>query len=70
MPNFIHVLFGLFMSARWLDQLQRGNVFFTSESRFCLDSNDGRVRVWRQQGRRYHDYVIAEHQRAVTSQGA
>ena len=38
-------------------------VLFTDESRFCLDFNDGRRRVWRQPGERYADCNIAQHDR-------
>lgn len=38
-------------------------VLFTNESRFSLDGNDRRVRVWRRRGHRYRDFAIAEHDR-------
>ena len=39
------------------------NVLFTDESRFCLDFNDGRARVWRNRNERYANCTIAEHDR-------
>jgi hypothetical protein len=33
---------------------------FTDESRFGLDHNDGRVRVWRRPGERYIDSTLQE----------
>ena len=36
---------------RW-NRNQWGNVLFSDESRFCLQKNDGRVRVWRRRGER------------------
>jgi len=42
---------------------QWANVLFTNESRFCQDGNDRRTRVWREQGHRYYDYAVAEHDR-------
>ena len=41
------------------------NVLFKIEISFCLDSNDWRVRVLRQPGHHYHDYVIAEHEENI-----
>jgi hypothetical protein len=38
-------------------------VLFSDESRFSLDYNDGRMRVWRWQGERFADSCIAEHDR-------
>jgi len=38
-------------------------VLFTDESRFCLDFNDGRRRVWRQKNERFKDCCVAEHDR-------
>ena len=42
---------------------QWANVLFTYESRFCLDFNDGRIRVWRRSGERYADANVVEHDR-------
>ncbi|MHB9339450.1 IS630 family transposase [Fusobacterium pseudoperiodonticum] len=42
---------------------QWSNVLFTDESRFRVDGNDRRVRVWRRRGHRFRDYAIAEHDR-------
>jgi hypothetical protein len=39
---------------------QWSNVLFTDESRFCLDHNDGRIRVWRRPGERYIDSTVQE----------
>ena len=39
------------------------SVLFTDESKFCLDFTDGRRRVWRRKGERYHDATIEEHDR-------
>ena len=38
-------------------------VMFSDESRFTLDFNDGRVRVWRRVGERYHNVAIVPHNR-------
>ncbi|XP_062611745.1 uncharacterized protein LOC134273568 [Saccostrea cucullata] len=38
-------------------------VLWTDESRFCLDFNDGRRRVWRKKNERYKDCCITEHDR-------
>lgn len=38
-------------------------VLFTDESRFCLQNNDGRIRVWRRQGERYADACVVERER-------
>lgn len=38
-------------------------VLFTDESRFCLDFNDGRRRVWRQKNERFKNCCVAEHDR-------
>ena len=46
----------------WRRQRVR-NVLFTDESKFCLDFNDGRRRVWRQKNERYRDCCVAEHDR-------
>lgn len=45
---------------RWT-QRQWRRVLFTDESRFSLDHNDGRCRVWRRPGERFADPCIAEH---------
>ena len=42
-----------------LNQWRR--VFFTDESRFNLDFNDGSQEVWRQPGERFAACIIAEH---------
>ena len=34
------------------------SVLFTDESRFNLRQSDGRVRVYRRRGKRYHDVVL------------
>ena len=47
---------------RWTRQQWR-RVLFTDESRFSLDHNDGRSRVWRRPGERFADPCIAEHDR-------
>lgn len=47
---------------RWTRQQWR-RVLFTDESRFSLDHNDGRSRVWRRPGERFADHCIAEHDR-------
>ena len=39
---------------------QWSHVMFTDESRFRLDHNDGRVRVWRRRGERLRDECIKE----------
>jgi hypothetical protein len=39
---------------------QWSNVLFTDESRFCLDHNDGRIRVWKCPGERYIDSTVQE----------
>ena len=38
-------------------------VLFTDESRFCMDFLDRRRKVWRQQGQRYAEQNVAEHDR-------
>lgn len=38
-------------------------VLFSDESRFCVDTNDGRDRVWRQRGQRYQARNIQQHDR-------
>ena len=42
---------------------QWGTVLFTDESRFTVDHNDGRVRVWRRQGERYDPQFAVQHNR-------
>ena len=39
------------------------SVLFTDESKFCVDFNDGRRRVWRQKNERFSDCCVAEHDR-------
>lgn len=39
------------------------NILFTDESKFNLDFNDGRRRVWRQKNERFRDCCVAEHDR-------
>ena len=39
------------------------NILWSDESRFNLDFNDGRRRVWRQRNERFHDWCVAEHDR-------
>ncbi len=46
----------------WTHQQWR-NVMFSDESRFCLDVNDGRQRVWRRRGERYADCTVSQHDR-------
>ena len=41
----------------------RATVVFTDESRFAMSFHDGRVRVWRRQGERYHDATVMERDR-------
>ena len=38
-------------------------VLFTDESKFNLDFNDGRIRVWRRPGERFADCCVQEHDR-------
>ena len=47
---------------RWT-QRQWQSVIFTDESRFCIDKNDGRAKVWRRQGERYADCCVREYSR-------
>ena len=47
---------------RWT-QRQWQSVMFTDESRFCIDMNDGRAKVWRRQGERYTDCCVREYSR-------
>lgn len=42
------------------------HVLFTDESRYCLDFNDGRARVWRNTKERNDNYTKAEHDRFKT----
>ena len=42
---------------RWTRQ-DWGRVLFSDESRFCLRSIDGRLRVWRRRGERYTDVCV------------
>ena len=44
-------------------QADWANVLFTDESRFCLDFNDGRIRVWREPGERFAAVNVVEHDR-------
>ena len=39
------------------------SVLFTDESKFCVDFNDGRRRVWRQKNKQFRDCCIQEHDR-------
>lgn len=48
--------------SRWTANQWR-HVVFSDESRFCLDFNDGRRRVWRHRAERFADCAIAEHDR-------
>ena len=45
--------------ARW-NQQQWSQVLFSDESRFSLEHNDGRTRVWRRVGERYIDAAVRE----------
>lgn len=44
---------------RWNRQ-QWSQVLFTDESRFCLEHNDGRVRIWRRRGERLAQGAVRE----------
>ena len=46
MPTGVYVVFDL---------------YFSDESRFCLDYHDGRRRVWRQKNERFKNCCVAEH---------
>ena len=46
----------------WTRQ-QRARARFTDEFPFTLFFNDGRVRVWRRQGERFHKARVGEHDR-------
>ena len=46
---------------QWEDEWKK--VLFTDESRFCMDFNDGRVRVRRQPNERFSEVCIMEHDR-------
>ena len=48
MPTGVYVVFDL---------------YFSDESRFCLDYHDGRRRVWRQKNERFKNCCVAEHDR-------
>ncbi len=39
------------------------SVLFTDESKFCVDFNDGRRRVWRQRNERFRDCCVLQHDR-------
>ena len=47
---------------RWTRR-QWNEVLFTDESRFNVDFNDGRRRVWRRRGERLHPQNVAQHDR-------
>lgn len=40
----------------WVNEWQ--NIIFTDESRFCLHKSDGRTRVWRKPGEKYHKQCV------------
>ena len=46
---------------RTLNQWSR--VLFSDESRFTVDHNDGRIRVWRRRGERFHHQFAVAHNR-------
>jgi transposase len=48
MPTGVYVIFDL---------------YFSDESRFCLDYHDGQRRVWRQKNERFKNCCVAEHDR-------
>ena len=41
----------------------RGWTLFSDESRFTVDHNDGRIRVWRHRGERFHPQFAVAHNR-------
>ena len=45
---------------RWT---QWNNILFTDESRFTVDFADGRARVWRRSGERYHEQNVIQRDR-------
>ena len=47
---------------RWTQRQWQG-VLFTDESRFCIDLNNGRAKVWRRPGERYADCCVRESSR-------
>ena len=47
---------------RWT-QRQWNNILFTDESRFTVDFADGRARVWRRSGERYHEQNVIQRDR-------
>lgn len=47
---------------RWT-RSQWARVLFSDESRFTLQFNDGRIRVWRRPGERYADATVREYDR-------
>ncbi|GFS26433.1 transposable element Tcb1 transposase [Elysia marginata] len=51
--------------AAW-DGIQWRSVVFSDQSRFCIDHNDGLVRVWRRSGERYQEDCVREHDRTVS----
>lgn len=55
MLTAIHQRVRLEYARAHIDWIQRqwSRVFFTDESRFCLFSNDRRIRVWRRRGERF-----------------
>ena len=42
---------------------QWSRVIFSDESRFAVDHNDGRIRVWRRRGERFHPLFAVAHNR-------
>ena len=44
---------------RWTQQHWK-SVVFTDESRFCLNMNDARARVWRRRGERYTNCCVRQ----------
>ena len=47
---------------RWTQHQWQG-VMFTDESRFCIDMNDGRAKLWRRQGERFADCCVRDSSR-------